>query len=119
MGHKVTGIDLAEEMLVKAREKVDRTSLRVVFQSGDAENLPFHDNVFDAVVNRHVLWNMPNPEMAVSEWFRVVKPGGKLVVIDGDWNNYGSLGKIWKWFAKILIRITEGKTPNQDHGQVI
>lgn len=116
MGHKVTGIDLAEEMLARAREKAKRANLPVDFKSGDAENLPFEENVFDAVVNRHVLWNMPNPERAVSEWARVVKPGGKLVVIDGDWKNYSGLGTVWKQFAQLLIRITEGRIPDRDHG---
>ncbi len=90
LDHKVTGIDLSEGMMAIAREKADKLNLEINFRSGDAENLHFKDNIFDAVICRHLLWTLPNPEKAVNEWIRVTKPGGKIAVIDGRWHD-GSL----------------------------
>lgn len=107
-GHCVTGVDVAEEMLAQARMKANSQSLKVTFQFGDADELPFQDKVFDVVINRHVLWTMADPEKAVSEWARVLKPGGKLVIIDGDWNHFSWVKKLWKLASTITLRITEG-----------
>jgi len=111
MGHKVTGIDLAEEMLVRAREKAGKMGIPVNFLLGDAENIPFNDGTFDIVINRHVFWTMPDPKRAAAEWVRVLKPGGKLVIIDGDWDHCRSYKKIWRELAKFLILVTEIRNP--------
>lgn len=84
LGHHVTGVDLAEDMLAQARAKNDARGLAATFMTGDAEALPFPDASFDVVVNRHLLWTLPQPERALAEWSRVLVPGGKMVVIDGD-----------------------------------
>ncbi|MCB8817042.1 class I SAM-dependent methyltransferase [Desulfosporosinus shakirovi] len=116
-GHSVTGVDLAEEMLAQARDKAKRQKLKVKFQYGDADELPFEDNVFDAVINRHVFWTMSDPEKAAAEWARVLKPGGKLLIIDGDWNNFSSWKKIWKAVATITVGLTEGvDSSTKSHG---
>ena len=116
-GHKVTGVDVAEEMLAQARKKAKRQKLNAKFQYGDADELPFKDNVFDVVVNRHVFWTMADPEKAVAEWGRVLKPGGKLVIIDGDWNHFSPWKKIWKAVANIIVRLTEGEnSSSKSHG---
>ena len=67
-------------MLRIAKEKARRSKLRVEFKLGDAENLPFDDESFDATICRHVLWTLPNPQRASEEWRRVVVPGGKVVI---------------------------------------
>jgi ubiquinone/menaquinone biosynthesis C-methylase UbiE len=59
--------------------------LEVDFFHGDAENLPFKDNSFDLVVNKFLLWTLPHPSGAAREWKRVLKPGGRLLAIDGGW----------------------------------
>lgn len=84
LGHKVTAIDFSEEMLARARAKHgDRARIL----AGDAERL-FDDNeTYDALVTRHLVWTLTEPEAAFAEWFRVLRPGGKLLVIDGDWIN--------------------------------
>jgi SAM-dependent methyltransferase len=110
MGHRVTGIDLSEEMLHCARHNADTLHLEVNFQKGDAERVPFADESFDAVVNRYVLWTLPQPEKAISEWFRVLKPGGKVVIIDGTWYVGKSLKKrAWRVLSSPLIMATEGR----------
>ena len=85
-GHDVTGIDMSDGMLSVAKEKAQDIGLKIHFERGDAENLPFDDQTFDGVVCRHLLWTLPKPEKAISEWIRVTKQGGKVTVIDGVWD---------------------------------
>ncbi|MFZ5648918.1 MAG: class I SAM-dependent methyltransferase [Bacillota bacterium] len=79
MGHRVTGIDWSDNMLAQARAGADKANLVVSFVEGDAEGLPFSDGEFDAVVARHLLWTLTDPERALSEWARVIKPGGRML----------------------------------------
>jgi ubiquinone/menaquinone biosynthesis C-methylase UbiE len=82
-GHRVTGIDFAPEMLALAKEKAVSAGASIRFEEADAENLPFATGSFDLVMTRHVLWTLPHPEAAIGEWIRVLRPGGRLAVIDG------------------------------------
>jgi ubiquinone/menaquinone biosynthesis C-methylase UbiE len=82
-GHQVTGIDLAPAMLEKAGRKAEEAGYDIRFQEGDAEQAPFAEASFDLVISRHVLWTLPHPEVAIDDWIRVLRPGGRLVVIDG------------------------------------
>lgn len=84
LGHKVTAIDFSEEMLARARAK-HGAAARIL--PGDAEHLLDDDASYDALVTRHLVWTLTDPEAALAEWFRVLKPGGRLLVIDGDWIN--------------------------------
>ena len=117
IGHNVTGIDLSEGMLGRAKEKAYKQNLRAEFRLGDAENLSFENESFDAVINRHLLWTLLNPKRAVSEWKRVLKPGGKLIIIDGNGNNRNSMRKrIWRYFVSMpLVLLTERRNPIHGH----
>ncbi len=83
-GHRVTGIDFAPAMLALAKEKAAHAGAAIRFEEADAENLPFAAASFDLVITRHVLWTLPHPEAAIGEWVRVLRPGGRLAVIDGQ-----------------------------------
>lgn len=85
MGHEVTGIDLSEGMLEKAKHNADNMCLDIDLFHGDAENLPFEDCSFDLVVSKYLLWTLQEPSCAVREWKRVLKPGGMVFAIDGNW----------------------------------
>jgi ubiquinone/menaquinone biosynthesis C-methylase UbiE len=85
-GHRVTGVDFAPAMLAEARRKAAQQNFPVRFAGADAEQLPFPAASFDLAVSRHVLWTLPHPEAAIDEWIRVLRPGGRLVVIDGQFN---------------------------------
>lgn len=89
LGHRVVGVDAAEAMLAEAKAKAEREQLLVRFQQADAEQLPFGENAFDLVLERHVIWTLPNPSGALAEWMRVLRPGGRLVLIEGDWKSTG------------------------------
>jgi len=117
MGHNVTGIDLSEGMLKRAKEKAYDQNLRAEFRLDDAENLSFENESFDAVINRHLLWTLLNPERAVAKWKRVLKPGGKLIIIDGNGNNRNSMRRrIWRYFVSMpLVLLTERRNPIRGH----
>lgn len=87
MENEVTAVDLSNNMLEKARKNALKKSLNVNFLHGDAENLQFPDEHFDIVVNKYLLWTLPDPKKALAEWRRVLKNGGKMIAIDGDWND--------------------------------
>jgi SAM-dependent methyltransferase len=85
-GHRVTGIDFAPAMLTEARRKAAERAASVRFEEADAEHLPFPGASFDLAISRHVLWTLPHPEAAIDEWIRVLRPGGRLIVIDGQFD---------------------------------
>ncbi len=87
LGFKVTGLDWAEPMLERARNKAKIRTRNITFRIGDAENTMEPDNHFDAIINRHLVWTLVDPANAFAEWLRVLKPGGTLLVIDGDFVN--------------------------------
>lgn len=55
---------------------------------GDAQILPFADNTFDCVCSRNLVWNLEMPQTAYREWLRVLKPGGLLLIFDGNHYRY-------------------------------
>jgi len=85
-GHRVTGVDFAPQMLAEARKKAAAQGRAVRFEEGDAEQLRFAAGSFDLVMTRHVLWTLPHPEQAVDEWIRVLRPGGRLAVMDSQFD---------------------------------
>jgi SAM-dependent methyltransferase len=82
-GHRVTGVDFAPSMLALAERKAAERGLEVHFEPADAEQMPYAPASFDLVISRHVLWTLPHPEAAIDEWLRVLRPGGRLVIVDG------------------------------------
>ena len=85
-GHRVIGVDFAPAMLAEARRKTAERAVSVRFEEADAEQLPFPPHSFDLAISRHVLWTLRHPEAAIDEWIRVLRPGGRLVVVDGQFN---------------------------------
>lgn len=81
---RVVGVDLSEAMLKKARKRVLDLKLHQVesLQIMDAEQLAFPDAAFDAVVAQYVVNTVPHPEVALSEFARVLKPGGEIILIN-------------------------------------
>jgi len=83
-GYRVTGIDFAPSMLAEARRKAAERAVAIRFEHGDAEQLTFPSQTFDLVITRHVLWTLPHPDLAIDEWIRVLRPGGRLVIVDSQ-----------------------------------
>jgi len=78
MGAKVTGLDLTPELLQRARENARISEVQVDFHEGDAESLPFDDTSFDVVLSQFGHIFAPQPEVAVAEMLRVLKPEGTI-----------------------------------------
>ena len=93
-GHLVTGVDIAPNLLSQARERAAAESLSVTFDEGDAENLPYADGSFDAVVTMFGAMFAPRPELVVKEFARVLAPGGFLAM--ANWNPASFSGKMFK-----------------------
>ncbi|MCD4525010.1 class I SAM-dependent methyltransferase [Nocardioides sp. cx-173] len=85
LGHRVTGIDLADGMLGRARRHADAMTTPPTFLRGDAVAPDFPANSFDAVVNRYVTWTLREPDTALANWLRLLRPGGTLAVVDSTW----------------------------------
>lgn len=83
-GHRVTGIDFAPAMIAEARKKAVERQFSIRFADADAEQLPFAAGTFDMAVSRHLLWTLPHPDAAINEWVRVLRPGGRLIVIESQ-----------------------------------
>jgi ubiquinone/menaquinone biosynthesis C-methylase UbiE len=83
LGHTAVGIDLSEEMLAAAQRKAEGSGLPVTFRLGDAEAPPQDGAPYDVILERHVIWTLPQPREAVRAWKALLKPGGLLVLIEG------------------------------------
>jgi phosphatidylethanolamine/phosphatidyl-N-methylethanolamine N-methyltransferase len=81
---RVTGIDISEQMLNVARQRVVEDKLGHVAHLAvmDAEALKFDDASFDVVSAQYVVNTVPNPEVALDEFLRVLRPGGELVIVN-------------------------------------
>jgi ubiquinone/menaquinone biosynthesis C-methylase UbiE len=99
---RVTGIDLSPAMLEVARQRAADLGREVGLREGDAHHLPFADASFDTVVCTFSLCNIPDPHQAVAEMRRVLRPGGRLVLVD----HIGSSSKPVYWLQKGIEVIT-------------
>lgn len=88
-GHRPTGIDLAPRMLEQARTKFEAAGLAGRFLVGDATMPPTGERQFDVVFSRHLVWTLPDPAAALREWVTRLRPGGRLVLVEGRWREAG------------------------------
>lgn len=93
-GAIVTGLDIAPNLLVQARERAAAEGLTAQFDEGDAEQMPYADASFDAVVTMFGAMFAPRPEMVASELARVLRPGGLLAM--ANWNPASFTGKMFR-----------------------
>ena len=84
LGHDVTAVDYSEGMVERIILNTKERGLEAAALRMDAQALSFEDGIFDAVVQRDVLWNLDDPARAVSEVYRVLRPGGKYIMKDGN-----------------------------------
>ena len=87
-GHKVTAVDLTEEMLNQAKENADYYHVDIDFHLLENQFLPFEDDTFDLVISRDVTWMLQDAEAILKEWKRVTKKGGKVLYFDANWYYY-------------------------------
>ncbi|GBQ01925.1 methyltransferase domain-containing protein [Streptomyces spongiicola] len=86
-GHRLTAVDLSPRMADAARRKLAGTTAEVL--TGPAERPPVGGRRFDVALARHVLWALPDPEAALAHWASLLRPGGRLVLVEGVWGGSG------------------------------
>jgi ubiquinone/menaquinone biosynthesis C-methylase UbiE len=111
LGHTVTGIDLSPQMIDRARRKAEQADQQIDFRVGDATALDFPDETYDLVVARHVIWNLPDPDRGVAEWLRVLRPGGRLVLVEGKWADNDSSAMYLHATSRALARVRDAAAP--------
>ncbi|MBO0661823.1 methyltransferase domain-containing protein [Jiella sp. MQZ9-1] len=82
LGFQVTGADWSEDMLARARRKAEARGADIRFVMRDAENTMEPRESYDVITNRHLVWTLVDPSAAFAEWFALLKPGGKLLIVD-------------------------------------
>jgi len=93
-GVRVTGLDIAPNLLARARTRANAEGLTVHFDEGDAELLPYHDDTFDVVVSLIGAMFAPQPERVAAEMVRVCQPSGRIFM--ANWTSEGLLGQMFK-----------------------
>ncbi|MER0236643.1 methyltransferase domain-containing protein [Fulvimarina sp. MAC8] len=101
LGWRVTGLDWSEPMLERARQKAKAQGRNIRFLTADAERTMEPDQTYDAVVTRHLVWTLVDPVAAFREWHRVLRPGGRLLLVDGDFVNQSRTARALAWFSEL------------------
>ena len=82
----VIGLDNSDIMIAEARRRAEHTGLAVDFRLGDAHHLEFATGTFEVCRAERLLMHVPEPHRVVAEMTRVLKPGGRVVIFDFDWD---------------------------------
>jgi SAM-dependent methyltransferase len=93
-GARVTGVDIAPNLLAQARARAEAEGLAIAFEEGDAEQLPFPDEHFDLVISMFGAMFAPDPERVASELARVCRHGGRIAM--ANWTPGGFTGKMFR-----------------------
>ena len=109
VGHYV-GVDLTEDMLTLGQAKADRVGLqsRLELHCGDAEALPCESDSFDVVTMGFGLRNLPHPMVGLEEIYRVLKPGGKALILEFAPAQGGLFGVLYRFYLTRIIPILGG-----------
>lgn len=99
-GVRVTGVDIAENLVEHARRRSAEARLNVRFDVGDAENLPYPDQSYDVVISMFGAMFAPRPDQVVREFVRVLKPGGKLIM--ANWTPVSMPAQMFKTVAGVV-----------------
>ncbi|MBR2254567.1 MAG: metalloregulator ArsR/SmtB family transcription factor [Candidatus Methanomethylophilaceae archaeon] len=85
LGHHVHAVDFCPEMLSRAKENADKCGVSIDFIQGDITRPELEKGTYDMVVARNAVWNLIKPELALSNWKQLLRPGGSIVIIDGNY----------------------------------
>ena len=102
---QVIGVDISEGMLEVGRKKLKSHQLdhRIELRSGDSENLPFEENKFDAVIVAFGVRNFENLEKGLANMFRVMKPGGKVVILEFSKPSGFPFKQLYNFYFKFVL----------------
>lgn len=102
---KVIGVDISEGMLEVGRKKMKEKKFddRIELRSGDSEGLLFDDNKFDAVIVAFGVRNFENLEKGLADMYRVLKPGGKVVVLEFSRPTMFPFKQLYQFYFKYIL----------------
>ncbi len=102
---KIIGVDISEGMLDMGRKKMEAKGYAPTIEliSGDSENLPFEENKFDAVIVAFGVRNFENLEMGLSEILRVMRPGGRVVVLEFSKPRVFPMKQLYSFYFKFIL----------------
>jgi demethylmenaquinone methyltransferase/2-methoxy-6-polyprenyl-1,4-benzoquinol methylase len=112
---KITGIDISAGMLEVGRKKVAQKGLSkmITLEQADSENLPFEDNTFDAITVAFGVRNFENLSKGLQEMYRVLKPGGHLLVLEFSQPQGFPMKQLYNFYFKNILP-TIGKLVSKD-----
>ncbi len=110
LGHEVTALDVSPGMLARLSAVAVREDLRIRTVEGPAHEPP--QGPFDAVVERHLLWVLPEPSAALTAW-RAVTPGGRLALFEGLWGGADPAQERWRQARELLRKAR--RRPDDHH----
>ncbi|HEY1019254.1 MAG TPA: bifunctional demethylmenaquinone methyltransferase/2-methoxy-6-polyprenyl-1,4-benzoquinol methylase UbiE [Sediminibacterium sp.] len=119
---KITGIDISEGMLDLGKKKIEKLGLsgKIELQKGDSEVIRFEDNRFDAITVAFGVRNFQNLEKGLQEMHRVLRPGGKLVVLEFSKADAGILSALFNFYMnKVTPAIGKLFAKNKDAYQYL
>lgn len=102
---KVIGVDISEGMLEVGRKKMKERGFdpKIELMSGDSENLPFEENKFDAVIVAFGVRNFENLEKGLAEMRRVLKPGGRMVVLEFSKPKMFPVKQLYNFYFRFIL----------------
>jgi len=112
---KVIGVDISSGMLEYGRKKLKKKKLedKIELQMGDSEKLLFNDNKFDAVIVSFGVRNFENLEKGLSDMYRVLKPGGKTVIVEFSRPRMFPMKQLYSFYFKFILPVI-GKLISKD-----
>ncbi|MBL7079316.1 class I SAM-dependent methyltransferase [Candidatus Bathyarchaeota archaeon] len=112
---RVMGVDISERMVERSRERAESEGVtdRVEFRAADAQDLPFGDGVFDAVITESVTAFPEDKQMAVKEYARVTKPGGYVWLNESTWIKVPPPPEMIEWVSQDLGAHVKPLTPEE------
>lgn len=106
LGFAVIGLDWSEAMLARARAKAKARGEAIRFVIADAERTMQPPESCDVMITRHLVWTLVDPEAAFAEWFALLKPGGRLLIVDGDFVSMNWVRRL----REAWLKLKPGKT---------
>jgi len=104
---KITGVDIADQMLEIGRKKISAKKLEdsITLQTGDSEQMPFADKSFDAVMCAYGVRNFEHLEAGLSEMGRVLRPGGKLVILEFSHPGVFPVKQLYNFYFRFILPV--------------